>query len=50
MNPEIYYHILEIGVIFEKGGKQGNRWHWGEKKRLLDDMPKALHGDDELGR
>ena len=37
MNPEIYYHILEIGVIFEKGGKQGNRWRWGEKKRLLDE-------------
>lgn len=37
MNPEIYYHILEIGVVYEKGGKQGTRWRMGEKKRLLDE-------------
>lgn len=37
MNSEIYYHILEIGVVYEKGGKQGTRWRMGEKKRLLDE-------------
>lgn len=37
MNPEIYYHILEIGVIYEKGGKQGTKWHVEEKRRLLEE-------------
>ena len=37
MTPDIYYHILEIGFIFEKGRTIGDRWRFGEKKRLLDE-------------
>ena len=37
MTHDIYYHILEIGFIFEKGRKIGDRWRFGEKKRLLDE-------------
>lgn len=37
MNPEIYYHVMEIGVIYEKGGSRGDKWRWGERRRLLDE-------------
>ena len=43
MNPEIYFHILEIGVIYEKGGKKGTKWLLGEKKRLLDECELWRH-------
>ena len=43
MNPEIYYHILEIGIIYEKGGKNGTKWLLGEKKRLLDECELWRH-------
>jgi len=43
MNPEIYYHILELGVIYEKGGKQGSKWRVGERKRLLDECELWRH-------
>ena len=36
MNSGIYYHILEIGFIYEKGRQVDERWHLGEKKRLID--------------
>lgn len=29
-----YYHILEIGVLYEKGGQRGRFWRFGEQKRL----------------
>ena len=32
MRPELYYHIIEIGVIFEKGRKSGDGWVKGEKE------------------
>ena len=38
MNSEIYYHILELGIVYEKGGKSGNRWRWRERKRLSDEL------------
>jgi len=37
VNPEFCYHLLEIGVIYEKGGKQGDHCRMEEKKRLLDE-------------
>ena len=43
MIPEIYFHILEIGVIYEKGGKKGTKWLLGEKKRLLDECELWRH-------
>lgn len=33
----IYYHILEIGIVYEKGGKKGRFWRVGERKRLIDE-------------
>lgn len=29
-----YYHILEIGILYEKGGQRGQLWRFGEQKRL----------------
>ena len=37
MRPELYYHIIEIGVIFEKGRKSGDGWVKGEKELLLEE-------------
>ena len=37
MRPELYYHIIEIGVIFEKGRKSGDSWVKGEKDLLLEE-------------
>lgn len=34
MNVEVYYHILEIGIVFEKGKQEGCLWKIGERKRL----------------
>ena len=34
MHIGIYYHILEIGIVFEKGKKEGKLWKLGERKRL----------------
>lgn len=34
MHIGIYYHILEIGIVFEKGQKEGKLWKIGERKRL----------------
>ena len=37
MKPEIYYHILDIGVTYEKGCLDGERWHYKERNRLIDE-------------
>lgn len=37
MRPEMYYHIIEIGVVFEKGRKLGDSWVRGEKKLLSEE-------------
>lgn len=37
MNIGIYYHIIEIGVLYERGGMRGNLWRIGERKRLKDE-------------
>ena len=37
MNASVYYHILEIGVIFTKGNKRGRLWRLRERKRLSDE-------------
>lgn len=38
MDVSYYYHVLEIGIIYEKGGKRGKHWRIGEKKRLRDEV------------
>ena len=38
MDVEYYYQILEIGIVYEKGRKSGQRWRMGEKKRLLEEV------------
>lgn len=37
MDVGVYYHILEIGIVYEKGRLKGKLWHFGEKKRLHDE-------------
>jgi hypothetical protein len=37
MRPELYYHILRIGIVYEKGRKDGDRWKWKEQKLLSDE-------------
>ena len=37
MRPELYYHILRIGIVQEKGRKDGDRWKWKEQKLLSDE-------------
>lgn len=34
MDISYYYHILGIGIVFEKGGQIGSRWKFGEQKQL----------------
>lgn len=34
----LYYQILGMGVLYEKGGKRGKRWRMGERKRLRDEI------------
>ena len=37
MNPEIYYHILQIGVTYEKGRRGGGLWSFRERSLLRDE-------------
>ena len=37
MHSAIYYHVLEIGFLYEKGNRTGTKWRPGEKRRLQDD-------------
>ena len=37
MNPGIYYHILQIGVTYEKGRTSGCLWRPRERSRLRDE-------------
>ena len=37
MNPGIYYHILQIGVTYEKGRPSGGLWRLRERSRLRDE-------------
>ena len=37
MNPGIYYHILQIGVTYEKGRPSGGLWRPRERSRLRDE-------------
>ena len=37
MNPGIYYHILQIGVTYEKGRPGGGLWRPRERSRLRDE-------------
>lgn len=38
MDVSYYYQILDIGILYEKGGKRGKRWKIGEKKRLGEEI------------
>lgn len=35
MNQGIYYHILKIGIVYEKGRGSGRLWKLGERQKLL---------------
>ena len=37
MNPGIYYHILQIGVTYEKGRQSGRLWLLHERSLLRDE-------------
>ena len=37
MNAAVYYHILEIGVVYAKGNKRGKLWRLGERRYLTDE-------------
>ncbi len=38
MDVGYYYQILDIGILYEKGGKRGNKWKIGERKRLGEEI------------
>lgn len=38
MDVGYYYQILETGVLYEKGRKNGKRWKIGERKRLIEEV------------
>lgn len=38
MDISYYYQILDIGILYEKGGKSGKRWKIGERKRLRSEI------------
>ena len=38
MNISYYYHILDIGILYEKGKKRGKIWRIGERKRFKDEL------------
>jgi len=38
MDITYYYQILDIGILYEKGGKKGKRWKIGERKRLREEV------------
>ena len=35
MNQGIYYHIMGIGIVYEKGRGRGKLWKLGERNKLL---------------
>lgn len=38
MDVSYYYQILDTGILYEKGGKEGKRWKIGERKRLREEV------------
>lgn len=38
MDISYYYQILDIGILYEKGKKEGRRWKIGERKRLCEEV------------
>lgn len=38
MNSSLYYQILEIGFLYEKGRGGGKIWRIGERKRLREEV------------
>ena len=38
MDVCFYYQILDIGILYEKGGKRGKRWGIGERRRLNEEI------------
>lgn len=38
MDVSLYYQILDIGILYEKGRKNGKLWRFGERKRLKDEI------------
>ena len=46
MDISYYYQILDMGILYEKGGKRGKHWKIGERKRLREEV---LFWQDLLG-
>lgn len=38
MDISYYYQILDIGILYEKGGKTGRYWRLKERKRLREEV------------
>ena len=38
MDISLYYQVLDIGILYEKGRKNGKLWRIGERKRLKDEV------------
>lgn len=38
MDVSIYYQILDIGILYEKGRNSGRLWKIGERKRLREEI------------
>lgn len=38
MDISYYYQVLDTGILYEKGRKEGKRWKIGERKRLRDEV------------
>lgn len=38
MDISYYYQILDTGILYEKGRKEGKRWKIGERRRLREEV------------
>lgn len=38
MHISYYYQILDMGILYEKGGMRGEHWRIGERKRLKEEV------------
>lgn len=38
MDISYYYQILDIGILYEKGRRNGKVWRLGERKRLKEEV------------
>ena len=38
MDISFYYQLLDTGILYEKGNKNGKRWRIGERRRLNEEI------------